>query len=248
MIGGEHTEQSRVRRLRRELELHPELRAEARSVSIEPTDTGARLFGEVETITAKRLIPRYAAHIFPGGVVDALRVRSRVRADDAEHAETLLGLLEAQSEFSAYELRAAGASVPTTGNDHGLPAIATGVRAGRVYLRGKVRGLTHRRLAEALAWWTPATSDVDNRLYVDPPEMDTDDRITEAVRLVLEKDHWLPASHLNVRTRARRVRLNGILATIEQREIAGRDAWLVVGVEDVVNGIVVDKRIEARRH
>jgi len=62
------------------------------------------------------------------------------------------------------------------------------VEDGVVTLDGRVSSLSHKSLAGALAWWVPGSRDVINGIEVAPPQEISDSEITEAVRLVLEKD------------------------------------------------------------
>ncbi len=115
------------------------------------------------------------------------------------------------------------------------------VREGVVRLSGSVAGLGHRRLAGVLAWWIPGTRDVRLDLEVRPPEQDADLEITDAIRMVHEKDPFVGASHLRVTTVAGVVHLEGWVPSEVERDAAELDAWYVDGVRDVVN------RIEAGR-
>jgi osmotically-inducible protein OsmY len=81
---------------------------------------------------------------------------------------------------------------------------------------------------------------VINGLAVDPPEEDTDDEITDAVRLVLEKDRFIKADQIRVRTRNRVVTLEGLVPNTTIREMAEFDAWYVFGVDRVVNRLQVE--------
>jgi osmotically-inducible protein OsmY len=113
------------------------------------------------------------------------------------------------------------------------------VQEGVVTLGGAVPSLCHRRLAEVVVWWIPGTRDVHNELSVSPPEADSDDEISDAVRLVLEKEPFLDAAQLGVQTRAGQVTLRGTLTSAEQRLIAERDAWYVPGVCEVIDRIAI---------
>ena len=67
----------------------------------------------------------------------------------------------------------------------------------------------------------------------------TYEEITEVVRMALEKDRWLDASNLQVRTSDGKVRLDGTLSSEEQKRRAEYNAWYVCGVHEVDNQIVV---------
>jgi osmotically-inducible protein OsmY len=89
-------------------------------------------------------------------------------------------------------------------------------------------------------WWLDGCEYVDNQLQIAPPEEDADNEITDAVRIVLEKDPLVHAGQLLVGTAGGVVVLNGSLASKEEKQLAIMDAWYVPGVADVVD------RIEAR--
>jgi osmotically-inducible protein OsmY len=113
------------------------------------------------------------------------------------------------------------------------------VEEGVVTLNGQVPSLSHKRLAGILAWWIPGTRDVVNGIEVVPDEIDSDDEITDAVRLAFEKDRLVDESQIRVRTRGRVVTLEGAVGTSEIREMAELDAWYVFGVDGVVNRLEV---------
>jgi osmotically-inducible protein OsmY len=71
---------------------------------------------------------------------------------------------------------------------------------GTVLLEGKVPSFSHQRLAGVLAWWVPGRQNVLNCLEAVPPEEDNDDEVTDAVRLVLEKDPFVNAGQIRIST------------------------------------------------
>lgn len=191
-----------------------------------------RLEGEVENIAVKRNALRIARQAAASAaVLDDLYVRtSRTRADD----ELRLAVIETlQSEPAFAELQFAGAAAAPTG-------IGVKAAAGRVTLTGTVSSLSHRRLAEVLAWWTPGTRDVHNRLHVQPAEHDHDGEITDAIRLVLDKEPALDAEEVHVETLHGAVTLSGRVSSNTLRGIAAADCWYVPGVHSV------DNRLEVR--
>jgi osmotically-inducible protein OsmY len=90
-----------------------------------------------------------------------------------------------------------------------------------------------------MAWWVPRVRDVVNGIEVDPPEEDSPDMIEEAVRAVFEKDPLVNASQIRVGVRNTWVRLTGAVATNAERDAAERDAWCILGVDNVLNEIEV---------
>jgi osmotically-inducible protein OsmY len=113
------------------------------------------------------------------------------------------------------------------------------VSNGEVDIEGEVGSLTHKRLAGVLAWWVPGVAEVINSLEVEPPEEDRASEVTDALRIVLEKDRLVDESSIKVATEDWVVRLSGAVKSEEQREAAENDAWYVWGVNDVINELEV---------
>lgn len=121
------------------------------------------------------------------------------------------------------------------------PRIDLRVGDGVVVLEGAVPSLSHRRFAEVLAWWAPGCERVDNVLTVHPPERDSDNELTDVVRMVLEKDPLVTATQLRPGTAGGMVELQGLVASDEERRLAVRDAWYVPGVWSVRDNIEVSQ-------
>lgn len=113
------------------------------------------------------------------------------------------------------------------------------VEDGVVTLTGQVYSLTHRRMAEVLLWWVDGCQRVDNLLEIVPAERDTDEELTDAVRMALEKDPLIDATQVQVETTGGVVELTGQLPSDEKKRIAARDAWAVADVWQVYNRIDV---------
>lgn len=79
-----------------------------------------------------------------------------------------------------------------------------------------------------------------NGLGVIPPEADNDPEITDAVRLVLEKDPFVNPDQVRVASSNAVVTLEGLVPTESERDMAEHDAWYVFGVEDVVNRLAIE--------
>ena len=73
-----------------------------------------------------------------------------------------------------------------------------------------------------------------------PPEEDSDDEITDALRMVLEKDPLLKGLKIGVSTDRRVVTLTGTVRTEQQRHAAEEDGWCLFGVDRV------ESRLEVR--
>ncbi len=179
--------------------------------------------GLVESVATKKRILYLAMGMESvTGVVDRLRVRPATTLSDKEIKKHLVDALVEE---------------PTLDED----TIDVTVKDGVVDLEGTVPSLSHKRLAGVLAWWVPGTMDVINSLEVVPPEEDSDDEISEALRIVLEKDRLVDAGSISISTKNWVVTLSGTAACEAEREAAEADAWYIWGVNDVVNNIVVTK-------
>ena len=113
------------------------------------------------------------------------------------------------------------------------------VHDGIVTLNGQVISLSHMRLAGVLAWWSRGCRCVVNDIVVAPAEADSDEELTEALRLVLETDPFVDAARISVRTDRRVVTLDGYASSDGARRQVERDAWYVLGVENVINHIAL---------
>jgi osmotically-inducible protein OsmY len=203
------------------------------------------LAGSVESIVDKKLAV-LATSTIPGvgRIVDRLKVIPAEKMGDAEirdHVRKVLTeesalercLIQSPTEGSVETLRRA---VPESAG-----SIVVEVKDGTVTLNGEVPSLTHKRLAGVLAWWVPGTRDVINGLEEVPPEEDNDDELSDAVRLVLEKDPYVNASEIRVNSKDWIVTLQGLVPAQSMKQMAERDAWYVLGVKNVIDRIEVER-------
>lgn len=220
---------------------HPEIDMHHYPIRVVYRDSGLILEGEVENIAAKRCaaaVVRRIAHQVP--VLDHLRlVPAEVEEDGALRDEVVRNLSQ-ESAFNDYLLCETRNGVTERireahNGERGWIEIETD--SGVIRLRGQVGSLTHRRLADVLAWWSGGCEDVDNELRVVPAEKDNDGELADAVRIVLEKDPLVHADQLNVMARDGRVTLHGSVASREERRLAKLDAWYVLGVHEVQDRI-----------
>jgi len=201
------------------------------------------LEGEVERLAVKKLALGLAMAI-PGvtGIVDRLRVRPAERVGDGAILDGVRNALlqEPALENCTILIRSKG-KVETARESLYDPhaVIEVSVADGVVLLDGHTINLAQKRLAGVLAWWVPGTRDVVNGLDVIPPEGDHDGEITDAVRLVLEKDPFLDAGQIRVTTRNAVVTLEGLVHTGLQKQMAENDAWYVFGVDKVINKLEI---------
>jgi osmotically-inducible protein OsmY len=197
------------------------------------------LDGLVPDIRARRVVPRIVRETLGearGGpaVLDRLRVRREETPKNDELINGVLERLAGEPVFDSHRVLPGIAPDDAEASDH---AIYIDAADGVVRLSGNVESLSHRRLGEALAWWVGGTADVENRLQLSPAERDSDAEITDAVRLLLEKDPWIDAGHIGVNTRDGVVELSGALPGEEQKKMAEDNAWYIAGVRDVDNHI-----------
>ncbi len=197
------------------------------------------LEGELADIVAKKLALEHAASIRGvSGIVDRLQVRPSKQMSDAEIRDHVRDALLEESALG-------GCSIRTADGEHwrkvsqftAIPACSLDIKVedGVVTLNGKVNSLSQKRLAGVLAWWVPGSRDVINGLEVAPPQEDNDEEITEAVKLVLEKDPLINADRIRVTTHNSMVTLEGVVTNHQESEMAEMDAWYVFGVDGVIN-------------
>jgi len=202
-------------------------------------DDAIVLEGDVADVAARKSALSVAAGV-PGvrGIVDRLRIVVATPRSDAEIRDSLLKLIEKESELSNCTLRMHLEGRLETLHDAGPSAygeVEAEIKAGVITLNGQVLSLTHKRMLGVLAWWTPGCRDVVNGIAVVPEEQDSDDEVVDAVRLVLEMDPMLKAETFSVQCRDAIVTLEGSVRTESGRRQAELDAWYVFGIERVVN-------------
>ena len=201
------------------------------------------LEGEVPSVATKKLsLERAAALDGVTGIVDRLRVVPAQAMGDGEIRVHLRDAFLQEPAFTEFFLsEATNGRMETiqdpTSTQRGR--IEYAVKDGVVTLNGQVPGLGHKRLAGVLAWWVPGSRDVINGLAEFPAEEDSDDEITDAVRIALEKDPFVNASQVRVETRRSVVTLRGQVPAESEKNMAEADAWYVFGVDGVVNELEV---------
>lgn len=233
-----------VRAVRSALGGEPRLDLAHRHVALKVEEGGVlTMEGDLPDVAAKKLaLERAAAVDGVRSIVDRIRVQPARKMGDAEIRDHLRDALLSEPAFQGCMLRAYAGLFPHAAAGEGKAgacALEISVQEGVVTISGEVPSLTHKRLAGVLAWWVPGTRDVVNGIEVVPPEDDGDAEVTDAVRIVLEKDPLVDADEVRVTTRGREVLLEGIVASREQKEIAENDAWCVFGVDRVVDRLEV---------
>lgn len=202
------------------------------------------LEGETEHIAAKKLALELAASVpGVGRIVDRLKVAPAQRMSDAEIRDYIYRALIQEPAFYT-----CGVSARVKGENEILGEFVPGpgghihgdIEDGVVILNGQVPSLSHKRLAGVLAWWVPGSRDVVNGLEEVPPQKDSDDEITDAVRMVLEKDPFVRADQIRVSTAHSVVTLEGVVSSEPAKQMAEFDAWYIFGVDKVVNKLEVE--------
>lgn len=221
----------------------PRLNVQRYPVHLTSRDDILTLEGDVEHIAAKKLTLKLAADV-PGvaGIVDRLRAVPSVPMSDEAICDHVRDALYQELAFATFALNVGDQEGvepvrPATGEPFGVIDVV--VDGAVVTLDGQVPSLSHKRLAGVLAWWVPGVRDVVNDLAVEPSQADNDDEITDAVRLVLEKDRFVPAEQIRVRTHQRGVTLEGVVSSDSIKEMAEFDAWYIFGVANVNNQLAV---------
>jgi osmotically-inducible protein OsmY len=207
-------------------------------IALEP-DGALVLEGELPSIAAKKLALRHAAAVPEvSGIIDRLRIKPSIRMGDGEIRDHVRDALLGEPALDRCGVRTMDSGIWDICRESTAAArcsIDVAVDNGVVTLDGQVGSLSHKRLAGVLAWWVPGSRDVINGLEVSPEQEDSDDEITEAVKLVLEKDPLISASRIRVASSDSVVTLEGLVANDAESEMAEMDTWYVFGVERVVN-------------
>ena len=233
-----------VKQVRANLERDPRINLHHYPISITVDNGDLVLAGQVESIAAKKLALLAAAETHGvQRIIDRLTVTPAEKMGDAEIRDHVRRVLLEEPVFERCLVGGLTGSVVPIRRTGSEPSGSIGieVKDGVVTLNGEVPSLTHKRLAGVLAWWVPGTRDVVNGLEEIPPEEDNDDELTDAVRLVLEKDPFVNASSIRVGAKDWVVTLEGLVPTEAMKEMAERDAWYVLGVKSVGNRIAVGR-------
>ncbi len=236
-----------ARRVRAALECDVGVNLHRYPIDVSFHDGVLTLEGDVEDVVTKKRAWHIARRM--DGVqecVDRLRVLPTERRGDGEIRDVLIDVLMQDTAFHDCTKRTRvieGGEFAQWQEAHREPSglLEITVNDGVITLEGHVPSPSHKRLAEAIAWWVRGCRDVVNRLEVIPPRDDTDDEITDALYLVLEKDPLVKADQLRVATCDRVVTLEGLLTNEMEKKAAEADAWCLTGIEEVVNKIQVPR-------
>jgi len=235
-----------LREVQAALEREPYIDLHHHRLKVDVENGALVIEGEVGSVAAKKLALEHAAAVNGvRGIIDRLHVAPVERKQDGEILESLYRLLAEEPVLQRCVLRVWDKGRLETRrkpDDERLGEIELKAEDGIVTLNGDIISLSHKRLVGVIAWWTPGCRDVINGLEVIPPQEDRDDEITDAVRLVLEKDPVVQADQITVSTRNNIVTLRGLVPTHEQKRRAESDTWCVFAVDKVINNIAVQER------
>ena len=230
------------KQVRAAFELDPRVASHRFPIQVVMNGQGLVLEGEVENIAAKRVAMQVAQRVSGmQKVIDALKLVPSEARTDGEIRDGFVRSLQSQTELRNVNLRQLHKGrmevVQETHDDWPAGSIDFTVADGVITVTGEVMSLSHKRMVEALAWWTPGCRNVLNQLEVKPAEDDNDDELADAIRLVFEMDPMVHADQIGIRIEDGAVTLSGVLKREEERRLAEMDAWSVWGVKEVRNQI-----------
>src|SRR5215470_2504431 len=114
---------------------------------------------------------------------------------------------------------------------------------GRVRLNGRADTLGMKLEAEHAAYRVGGVTSVDNRIIVDPADLDLcyDEDIADHIRSVFELDYQVPDERLSVAVIDGIAVLTGNVDWSYQRDAAEEDASMILGVIGLVDEITVNQ-------
>lgn len=232
-----------MKEVRTVLELDHRVNLHHNPIKLDIRDDTLFLEGEVESVATKKLALEYAAAVAgEGHISDRLLVKPGEEMEDEDLCQLVFETLDGESAFNDTALHSrigrtekAGRDTPRGSSDH----IEMDVENGVVSLSGQVESYAHKALAGVLAWWRRGTRDVVNNLTVDHPMEDPDGEMTDALRMVLEKDRLVRSAQIRAVCRDFTVYLDGVVRNAAERRLVEADAWYLFGVNDVDNRLLV---------
>lgn len=147
-------------------------------------------------------------------------------------------LLRPADEIAA-DIAAALAGDPRV-DDRG---VVVNVAEGIVRLSGTVSSEAERRAAEDDSWRTDGVVDVSNELTISADRRRPDHEIEQDVRAALDSDARISdPTQITAKSVAGTLRLQGTVASVEERQAAERDGWYTAGVVYVENLLTIAGR------
>lgn len=232
-----------MKEVRAALEHEPRVNVHKNHVDLQCAGGVVTMTGVMTNVAAKKLALENAAAVAGvSGLVDRLSVQPSEILEDAELGQSVFNALLQESAFADFTLRASARGSEV--GFRGTPREPTGtieaeVVEGVVTLTGMVESYAHKALAGVLAWWKRGTRNVLDCIDVEHAMQDPDGEMTDALRIVLEKDTFVHEGQIRAVCRDFIVTLDGVVAKEGERQLAEADAWYLFGVNDVVNNLIV---------
>ncbi len=121
--------------------------------------------------------------------------------------------------------------------------VVVNVAEGIVRLSGTVSSEAERRAAEDDSWRTDGVVDVSNELTISADRRRPDHEIEQDVRAALDSDARISdPTQITAKSVAGTLRLQGTVASVEERQAAERDGWYTAGVVYVENLLTIAGR------
>lgn len=225
-------------------------------IEIGIADGSLILEGEVGDVVTKKCASQLLRKKNLAGVakvVDRLTIKPTEHRGDGDLQEALCQSLLTDSTFHnlTLQVRAKEEHSPErervefetwqTADREPSGIVKISVIEGVVILEGHVPSPAHKHLIEAISWWLRGCRNVENYLEVIPATEETDAELTDALRLVLEKDRLIEDDQIRIDTQDRVITLKGFIATAEEKAMVEADAWCLSGVKEVLNQIEIRK-------
>lgn len=230
--------------IRAALEREPRVNLHDHPIELSFADGVVTISGEVGGIAAKKLALEIAAKPAPvSGIVDRLRVEPSEQMEDGAIRDHVCNALASEPALMQYAVQALVKKEmeEVRGTSYkGLDRLVeVEVNEGVVVLNGRAESISHKRLAGVLAWWVPGSRDVVNGIEVWSNLEENDEELVDLIRIVLEKDPLVNASQITLRSQGGIVTLEGAVPTPNNKRAAESDVWYVLGVNEVVNNLVI---------
>jgi len=234
-------EEEVVGTIRAALEREPRVNLHNHPIELGFADGVVTIAGEVGGVAAKKTALNLAAKPTPvKGLVDRLRVEPSEQMEDGAIRDHVCNFLTSEPAFRSYSVRAV-----VKQEMESIRSVDEGrffeveVNEGVVIINGIAESVSHKRLAGVLAWWVPGSRDVVNGIDLSSNAEENDDELVDLIRIVLEKDPLVNASQISLRSEEGVVTMEGAVATPNAKRAAESDVWYVLGVNEVVNNLVV---------
>ncbi|ACH38007.1 phospholipid-binding domain protein, putative [Citrifermentans bemidjiense Bem] len=227
--------------IRAALEREPRVNLHNHPIELSFADGVVTISGEVGGIAAKKIALTIAAKPSPvSGIVDRLRVEPSEPMEDGAIRDHVCNALTSEPAFLSYSVRAlVKQAMEPVRSVQEERYFEVEVDNGVVVLNGVAESISHKRLAGVLSWWVPGSRDVVNGIDLFSNAEEQDEELVDLIRIVLEKDPLVNASQITVHSRDGVVTIEGTVPTPNNKRAAESDVWYVLGVNEVVNKLVL---------